>query len=580
MKKRLDPDCPGYGQPARLALLAAGMLACWLYPASLLAAPGYQLPLKASSNNRYLVDQSGTPFLVMGDAPQALLGNLNASDMQTYMADRQSLGFNALWVNLLCASYTGCNSNGTTYDGVAPFTSGFSPSSYNLSRPNSAYFSRVDSMVNLAATYNLVVFLDPIETGGWLVTLENNGSAKAFNYGVYIGNRYKTFTNIVWLHGNDFQSWSSNSTDNNLVKQVMAGIASVDSNHLQTIELDYLSSYSNQDSALGSLLTLDSAYTYFETYDIVLQAYNSPPTIPTFLVEANYEYENNFGALPGSTGAYVLREQAYWTMLSGGAGQLYGNHYTWTFTSGWQSNLDSPGALEIQYINQLFGSVAWWDLVPDTTHQVVTSGYGTYDGSNQDLTAATYCTASGTASGSLALTYCPNATTLTVNFAAFSGPVTAKWYDPSNGSYTAIPGSPFPNSGAQNFTTPGNNQDGDPDWVLYNGVQVTPESSAQISTTASGLAYSRVSQTFNGTVTIRNISGSAINGPIQILFTGLTASVTLVNATGALAGAPYLTVPGAASLIPGQSATVNVQFKDPSNATINFAPVIYSGSFN
>jgi hypothetical protein len=178
------------------------------------------------------------------------------------------------------------------------------------------------------------------------------------------------------------------------------------------------------------------------------------------------------------------------------------------------------------------------------------------------------------------LTYCPNATTLTVNFAAFSGPVTAKWYDPSNGSYTAIPGSPFPNSGAQNFTTPGNNQDGDPDWVLYNGVQVTPESSAQISTTASGLAYSRVSQTFNGTVTIRNISGSAINGPIQILFTGLTASVTLVNATGALAGAPYLTVPGAASLIPGQSATVNVQFKDPSNATINFAPVIYSGSFN
>jgi len=27
--------------------------------------------------------------------------------------------------------------------------------------------------------------------------------------------------------------------------------------------MNYLSSYSNQDSALGSLLTLDSAYTYF-----------------------------------------------------------------------------------------------------------------------------------------------------------------------------------------------------------------------------------------------------------------------------------------------------------------------------
>jgi len=431
-----------------------------------LAGNALLLPLKASANQRYLVDQNGTPFLIMGDAPQSMVGNLNTADMNTYLADRERLGFNALWVNLLCASYTACNSDGTTYDGVAPFTSGSSPSNYDLSKPNSTYFARVDSMLNLAATYNQVVFLDPIETGGWLVTLENNGGTKAYNYGVYIGDRYKNFANIVWLHGNDFQSWSSSSTDNNLVKQVMAGIASVDSNHLQTIELNYNSSYSNQDSALGSLLTLDSAYTYYETYDIVLQSYNSAPTVPTYLVEANYEYENNTGALPGAAGPYVLREEAYWTLLSGGAGQLYGSHYTWTFTSGWQSFLDSPGALEIRYLNQLFGSVAWWNLVPDQTHQVVTAGYGTYNGSNSNLTTATYCVTGWITNGSLALTYCPNPSTLTVNLALFSGPVTAQWYDPSNGTSTAILGSPFANSGNHNFTTPGNNHDGDPDWVL------------------------------------------------------------------------------------------------------------------
>ena len=427
------------------------------------------LPLKASSNQHYLVDQKGTPFLIMGDAPQSLVGNLGSSDMTTYLADRERLGFNSLWVNLLCASYTACNSNGTTYDGVAPFTSGSSPSNYDLSTPNSAYFSRVDAMLNLAATYNQVVFLDPIETGGWLVTLENNGSTKAYNYGVYIGNRYKNFANIVWLDGNDFQSWSSSSNDNNLVRQVMAGIASVDSNHLQTIELNYNSSYSNQDSALSPLVTLDSAYTYYETYDMVLQSYNSSPTIPTYLVEANYEFENNTGALPAPAGPYVLREEAYWTLLSGGAGQLYGSHYTWTFTGGWQSNLDSPGALEIQYINQLFGSVPWWNMVPDATHQVVTAGYGTYNGSNENLTTATYCTTSWTTSGKVALTYCPNATTLTVNLAEFSGPVTAQWYDPSKGTYTTIIGSPFANSGTHDFATPGTNHDGNPDWVLVLG---------------------------------------------------------------------------------------------------------------
>jgi hypothetical protein len=432
----------------------------------LTALPGSLLPLKASSNSRYLVDQYGTPFLIMGDSPQAMVGNLSPGDMASYMADRKNLGFNALWVNLLCDNYTGCNSDGTTYDGLAPFTSGSDPSNYNLSTPNSAYFSRVDSMVSLALANNIVVFLDPIETGGWLITLENNGTGNSYNFGVYIGNRYKKFANIVWLHGNDFQTWSNREMDDSLVKQVMAGIASVDTSHLQSIELNYNSSYSGQNSALESLLSLDSAYTYFETYDTVLQSYASSPTLPTYLVEANYEYENNTGALPGLTGAYVLREQAYWTMLSGGTGQIYGNHYVWSFLSGWQSYLDSPGALEIQYINRLFGGVPWWNLVPDSGHEIVTEGYGTYNGANSNLAAATYCTTAWITNGSLALTYCPNRSTLTVNFAEFSGPVTAEWYDPSNGAYTSIAETPFANSGTQSFTTPGNNHDGDPDWVL------------------------------------------------------------------------------------------------------------------
>jgi hypothetical protein len=121
--------------------------------------------------------------------------------------------------------------------------------------------------------------------------------------------------------------------------------------------------------------------------------------------------------------------------------------------------------LEIQYINQLFGTLPWWELAPDQTHQVVTAGYGTYNGSNENLTTASYCTTSWI-SGSVALTYCPSASTLTVNLAEFSGPVTAQWYDPSNGAYTAISGSPFQNSGDHQFTTPGNNHDGNPDWVL------------------------------------------------------------------------------------------------------------------
>jgi hypothetical protein len=82
-------------------------------------------------------------------------------------------------------------------------------------------------------------------------------------------------------------------------------------------------------------------------------------------------------------------------------------------------------------------------------------------------------------------------------------------------------------------------------------------------------------------VTLTNISSGAINGPLQILFTGMPANVTLVNTTGSLVGRiPYLTVPAGGSLAAGQSVSVSVQFKNPSNATINLTPAIYSGSIN
>jgi hypothetical protein len=53
-----------------------------------------------------------------------------------------------------------------------------------------------------------------------------------------------------------------------------------------------------------------------------------------------------------------------------------------------------------------------------------------------------------------------------VNLARLSGAITARWYDPTKGTYQPIAGSPFPNTGSQAFTTPGVHADGAGDWVL------------------------------------------------------------------------------------------------------------------
>jgi ATP dependent DNA ligase C terminal region len=63
--------------------------------------------------------------------------------------------------------------------------------------------------------------------------------------------------------------------------------------------------------------------------------------------------------------------------LSGAAGQLYGSYWTDRFASGWQSNLDTLGAVQFGYLGSFFTPLAWWNLVPDQSHQFVTLGYGT-----------------------------------------------------------------------------------------------------------------------------------------------------------------------------------------------------------
>src|SRR5262249_25106215 len=69
--------------------------------------PGTNYPVKVSTNGRYLVDQNNTPFLMTGDSPQALMVNLSEAEADAFFADRQAGGFNLVWINLLCATYTG-----------------------------------------------------------------------------------------------------------------------------------------------------------------------------------------------------------------------------------------------------------------------------------------------------------------------------------------------------------------------------------------------------------------------------------------------------------------------------------------
>src|SRR5262249_41056981 len=94
----------------------------WLLavPVSSIAAPVY--PLKASANGRYLVDQTNGRCMILGESPQALMVNLTTNEAAMFFANRSAHGFNTVWINLLCSTYTGGRPDASTIDGILPFT--------------------------------------------------------------------------------------------------------------------------------------------------------------------------------------------------------------------------------------------------------------------------------------------------------------------------------------------------------------------------------------------------------------------------------------------------------------------------
>ena len=427
-------------------------------------------PLKVSANGRYLVDQNNAPFLIVGDTPQGLMSHLSEAQADYYFADRQAHGFNtAGWIDVACAGHDyPTNTSGATVDGIRPFTGfvsgGTDYTHYDLTKPNEAYFTRLDHIITLAAKHGILAFIDPIETIGWLETLRNNGPAAAFTYGKYLGKRYKGFANVAWLNGNDFNTWKD-ARDDALVQAVAKGIKAEDRGHLQSAELNVPTSSSFDDPTWAPIINLNSTYTYSPTYIQMLHSYKQTPVAPVYLVEAHYDWEN-VGDPPDFGTPAVLRRQEYWTMLSGGKGQFYGNRYTWSFAPGWESHIDTVGVTQLTIWKNFFTSLPWQDLVPDQDHTVVTAGLGTYGTLKTRVSQSDYCTASKTPDGRVVVAYMPTARTITVNMASLKAPASAQWFDPTHGAYTTIPEGPFGNAGTRQFTPPGKNHDGEDDWVL------------------------------------------------------------------------------------------------------------------
>ena len=417
-------------------------------------------PAGVSANHRHLVDSEGKPYLLIGDSPQCLSASMSESSIDAFFADRHDHAFNAAWVNLLCGPYTGGRLDSSTFEGIVPFTVGG-----DLSAPNPQYFARMDAMVDSAARHGITLILDPAETGSFLELLRTNGVEQCEAYGRMLGERYGNKPNIIWMFGNDYMpdQWGLNDPQ---LLALARGIRESAANQLQTVELNYNVSTSYDNPSWPAVIDLATAYTYYPTYDAVLQAYNGRQSNgrggqaiaqPVLMVEANYEYENNTEGPP--TTDETLRRQEYWAMLAGAAGQLYGNHYTWSFTDpSWRGYIDTTAVGQLGYMAHFFESLPWYTLVPDQNGLLLPDDARQHPyRATGDVLESDYAAAAISDDRQLAVIYVPTSRKLDLNTSVLGPDPVGTWFDPTSGR--SMPAS-------APFTTPGLHEDHSSDWVL------------------------------------------------------------------------------------------------------------------
>ena len=133
-----------------------------------------------------------------------------------------------------------------------------------------------------------------------------------------------------------------------------------------------------------------------------------------------------------------IRRQAYWAVLCGGFGHIFGNNPLWhfegpslyPFEGTWEQAMDLPGSKSMMHWGKLFRSRRWFDLIPDQKHEVVTAGIGEFLGND-------YLAAGRTLDGNTVIAYMPTKRTIKVDMSKVSGArAVARWFDPSSGRVT------------------------------------------------------------------------------------------------------------------------------------------------
>jgi len=439
-------------------------------------------------NPRHFADTLGNPVLLIGDSPQNLPQRLTIPEMRTYFEDCKSKGVNLCWV-CIDGQPTASAEEEAPVDrkGNPEFFPGGTPINWDLSNVNPAYYSQtIDSILILAEIYGIYINLMPMSQCYWSpANIIANSPQKCFNYGAWMGKRYKKQRNLLWIFGND-------NIDTSRQCPIARGILSTGDNHLMSVHVfnpniwgpdpsndsrgESGNFFKHLPNSTMWWVTYNNLYSDMEVFNqthFIYHEYMKKDIMPIIMTEGPYQKLSGYKWQVATN--QVERGLNYRVSMGGGFGGAYTYGCDWlqNSTAPWDKYLNLGARPHIRFFSELFRNRPWWDLTPDWSRKFLTAT--TLKGGSQieddNYTIAAY----DTVHGKLGVVYCTNIQTVTLDLSKMSNTVNVRWYDPTTGNFISIPESPFPNKNTHQFTTPAtphtevdteNTAETSHDWVL------------------------------------------------------------------------------------------------------------------
>ncbi len=339
--------------------------------------------LTISKNKKYIMC-GDKPFFWLGDTAWLIFHKLSEEEAYTYLKNRADKGFNVIQPVLVYAT-----------PGLCDINKMYIP---NCDVSSLSYWEHCDRVIRMAEELGIYMALLPswgslIKSG--IITAENVGG-----YGRFLAERYKDYTNIIWVLGGDIRAAGYEE-----IYDRLAGVLK-EKNPERLItfhpfgrcasstwfgDRDWLdfnmfqSGHRRYDQgALGKWDDNKRAEGFFgeDNWKYVLRDHERSPLKPTLDGEPSYEWI--LQGLHDPTQPYWVarhvRRYAYWSVFAGSCGHTYGDNAVMQFYGGkdeptqgvnnygvrdkWQDAIHHEGSGQMKYLKELVSSVDFTEGAP------------------------------------------------------------------------------------------------------------------------------------------------------------------------------------------------------------------------